>query len=265
MTNSSFSEREGLRRNTPLIHGDAPYQLRYGVREVLARLDYRTPKAQRRILCGALRTPPETDNWSDYPNVDNEVIELLTLSHWLRFFDALERMPTHLREDEVELYYQEMNALLADESIGYRFESGQLTRVGTDEFHSAVNSARNSLQGDRFAEPRRQFDRANHFRNSFPPDWPNAIKEAVNSVEGTLQVIYNRPGVSLTTIMTDNFPSDVPGGIKQLFRSLYSHGSGTEGARHASIGGNQPTASRAELAIHIAAALHTFAVAELNT
>ena len=146
-----------------------------------------------------------------------------------------------------------MNALLADEGIGYRFESGQLIRVGTDEFHSAVNSARNSLQGDRFAEPRRQFDRANQFRNSFPPDWPNAIKEAVNS-----------PGVPLTTIMTDSFPSDVPGGIKRLFRALYSQGSGTEGARHAAIGGDQPTASRAELAIHVAAALQAFIVADLD-
>ena len=264
MTNSSFSEREGLRRTTPLIYDQAPYQLRYGVRGVLARLDYRTPTVQRRVLCGALRTPPDPENWSD-SNVDTEVAELLMTPLWPKFFDALERIPTHLREDEVELYYQETNALLADEGIGYRFESGQLIRVGTDEFHSAVNSARNSLRGDRFAEPRRQFDRANQFRNSCPPDWPNAIKEAVNSVEGTLQVIYNRPGVPLTTIMTDSFPSDVPGGIKRLFRALYSQGSGTEGARHAAIGGDQPTAARAELAIHVATALHTFALAELNT
>ena len=264
MTNSSFSEREGLRPNTSLIYDNAPSELRYGVREVLTRLDYRTPKAQRRILCGALRTPPDSQNWSD-SNVDTEVGELLMKPLWPKFFDALERIPIHLREDEVELYYQEMNVLLADERIGYRFESDQLTRVGTDEFHSAVNSARNSLRDDRFTEPRRQFVQANQFRNSFPPDWPNAIKEAVNSVEGTLQVIYNRQGVPLTTITTDNFPSDVPGGIKRLFRALYSQGSGTEGARHAAIGGDQPTASRAELAIHVAAALQTFAVAELDT
>ena len=263
MTNSSFSEREGLRPNTSLIYDDAPYQLRYGVREVLTLLDYRTPKAQRQILCGALRTPPDSQNWSD-SNVETEVAQLLMASLWPKFFDALERIPTYMREDAVELYYQEMNALLADESIGYRFESDQLTRVGTDEFHSAVNSARNSLQGDRLAEPRRQFDQANHFRNSFPPDWPNAIKEAVNSVEGTLQVIYNSPGASLTSIMTDSFPSDVPGGIKRLFRALYSQGSGTEGARHAAIGGDKPTAARAELAIHVAAALQAFAVAELD-
>lgn len=264
MTHPSFSEREGFRPNAPLIYDSAPEQLRYGVREVLTLLDYRTSDAQRQILCKALRTAPDPQNWGE-ANVNTEVAKLLMGPFWTRFYDALERIPTYLREDQVELYHQEMNALLDDEGVGYRFDSGRLVRVGTVEFHSAVDGARTSLQGEKFAEPRRQFERANQFRNNLPPDWPNAIKEAVNSVEGALQVIYNRPGVPLTTIMTDNFPSDVPGGIKRLFRELYSQGSGTEGARHAAIGGHEPTPPRAELAIHLAAALHTFAVSELDT
>ena len=211
-----FSEREGLRNTTPLIYDSAPYQLRYGVRQVLTRLDYRTPTAQRQVLCSALRTPPDTENWRGQDE-DNEVINLLVKTPWLEFFDALERIPLYVDDAEVELYYDEMNALLADESIGYRFESGKLIRVGTEQFHNAVNEAQTSLQGDRFSEPRRQFEQANHFRNSVPPDWPNAIKEAVNSVEATLQVVYNQPGVAFTAIMSENFPSDLPRGIKQLF------------------------------------------------
>ena len=83
-------------------------------------------------------------------------------------------MPLYLQEDKVESYYEEMNALLADERIGDRFESSKLIRVGTDDFHSAVHEAKKALEDDRFAEPRRQFDQANHSRNSFPPDWPNS-------------------------------------------------------------------------------------------
>ena len=99
---------------------------------------------------------------------------------------------------------------------------------------------------------------------TFPPDWPNAIKEAVNSVEAVLQIIYVRPSVALSTIVTENVSPSVPGGVQRVFKALYSQGSGTVGARHASIGGNDPTAARAELALHIAAALHAYAVAELN-
>ena len=84
-------------------------------------------------------------------------------------------------------------------------------------------------------------------------------------MEGVLQVIYCRPGVSMTTIISEKFPAEVPGGIKKLFQSLYSQGSGTVGARHASIGGNEPTGPRAELALHVAASLHEFALSELDT
>ena len=264
MIDRSFSEREGLRSGGPLVYDNAPDSVRYGIREVLTVIGYLTPTAQRRVLCPALRISPDKDNWSDYPNVDNEVVDLLTTTSWCKFYDSLERIPLYLQSDVVATYYERINALLADEMVGYRFESDRLARVGTAEFQTAVVAARTALQDERFAEPRRQFNRAYEFRNNFPPDWPNAIKEAVNSVEGVLQVIYDRPGVALPTIVNDNLPSDLPGGIRRLFGSLYSHGSGTVGARHASIGGNDPTGPRAELAIHLAAALHAFVVAELS-
>ena len=121
-----------------------------------------------------------------------------------------------------------------------------------------------ALDDERFAEARKQFDRGLAFRNNRPPDWANAVKEAVNSVEATLQIIYQRPGVALTKLVTQNLPETVPGGVRNLFKALYSQGSGTVGARHASIGGNAPTGPRADLALHVAAALHTFALAELD-
>ena len=190
---------------------------------------------------------------------------LLSQGLWYEFFDRIERLPKFLRPYEIAEYQQKVNDLLADESIGYHFHSGKILRVGTEEFAEAVEGARTALTDERFVEPRRQFERGLEFRNSRPPDWANAIKEATISVEAVLQVIYNRPGVSLTTIVGENLPSDLPTNIKKLFKSLYGQGSGTTGARHAGLGGTQPSAARAELALHIAAALHAFAVAELDT
>lgn len=259
-----FSAREGLGGERPLIYDDAPHSLRSGLREVLHVLGYELPTDQRRILCKAFRVMPDQLNWSEYPNVDDEVSDLIATSRWYEFFDALERVYLYLPERQVKAYYDRMNALLADERVGYRFESGILVRVGTDEFLSAVKAARSALGDARFAEPRRQLERAFEFRNARPPDWANAIKDAVISVEGVLQIVYGRHGVSLTNIIGENLPDKLPGGIKKMFRSLYSQGSGTIGARHASIGGNEPTGPRAELAIHIASALHAFIVAELD-
>ena len=263
--NQPFSMREGLRTGQSVIYDDAPEQLRYGLREVLEDLEYRSPTAQRAILCKALRQIPDPSNWTDYPNVNYEVLELIAVEPWHKFFDALERIPKSLSKEEILSYYDKMNALFEEEQIGYRFESGAIVRVGTEEFKTAVRVAQVALRGERFAEPLRQFELGLEFRNRRPADWANAIKEAVNSVEGVLQVIYSRPGVSMTTIISENLPAELPGGIKKLFRSLYSQGSGTVGARHASIGGNKPTAPRAELALHIAASLHAFAINELDS
>ena len=264
MFNEPFSVREGVRGDSPLIYDDAPVALRSGLREVLYGLGIKTSYSQRGIICDAMRVIPDRNNWSE-SNIESEIAYLLEQGTWYKFFDALERLPKFLSESSSAKYYRDMDALFADEMIGYRFDSGRLIRVGTEEFHSAVNTAQRALKHERFAEALRQFDRANDFRNSRPPDWPNAIKEAVNSVEAVLQVIYNRPGVSLTTILSENSPAELPGGIKKLFRLLYSQGSGTVGARHASIGGIEPTGPRAELAIHVAAALHAFAVSEMDT
>ena len=207
---------------------------------------------------------PDRENWSDYPNIEDEVVFLLATDPWYKFFDALERISHFLPEEKHSAYYERMNALFADEHIGYRFESSSIVRVGTEEFHEVVRVAQHSLLGERFAEPRRQFERAQEFRNMLPADWANATKEAANSVEAVLQVIYNRPSATLTNIVNEDFPAEVPGNIKKLFRALYGQGSGTVGARHASIGGIEPTGPRAELAIHLAAALHAFAVSELD-
>ncbi|MDE0603741.1 MAG: hypothetical protein OXI18_04990 [bacterium] len=260
-----FSTREHLREEGPLIFDDAPEGVRYGIREVLHEIGFETPSQQRTVLCKALRVQPHPSNFSDYPNIENEVSELTMHGPWYKFFDALERIPTFLKYYDIEAYYRKVNDLLADENVGYRFEGSKIVRVGTEDFESAISDARAALSGDRFSEARRQFERGLELRNARPADWANAIKEAVNSVEAILQIIYNRPGESLTGIVSADFPENVPSNIKILFKSLYGQGSGTVGARHASIGGNNPSGPRAELAIHVAAALHAFALSELDS
>jgi hypothetical protein len=267
LTNQPFSKREGHRGDLPLIYDAAPVALRSGLREVLQDLGHKTPSQQRRILCGAFRVLPDSSNWSEYPNIDREVSELLETEPWYLFFDALERVPKYLDgtikpyHNSAATYHTKLNLLFAEERIGYRFEGGRIIRVGTEAFHNAVAEARHALQDERFVEVLQQFERACDFRDQIPPDWSNAIKEAVNSVEGLLQVLLDRPRTSLSKIP---LPAELPNGINKMFQALYVHGTQTRGSRHAGIGGDEPTGPRAELALHIAAALHAFAVAELD-
>lgn len=262
MSQDPFSVRHGLRPLRPLVFDDAPEGVRMGIREVLEELGYGRPTSQRALLCKAMRKEPDPGNWSD-PNVDWEVRNLL-LCPWYEFYDAVERIPRFLPDDKKQQYREAVNRLFREEGVGYQFEEDELRRVGSDEFASAVETARSALSDPAFAEPKRQFEQALAFRSSRPPDWSNAIKEAVNSVEALLQIVFGRAGVGMSSIVTNDFPSTVPGNIKALFQALYGQGSGTTGARHAAIGGNMPTAARAELAIHVAAALHAYTVTELT-
>ena len=265
MPDESFSVRHGILSSQSPIKEDAPESLRIGLRQVLHELGYQTPKQQRALICKAWRVAPDASNWSDYPNVEDEVVWLLTSVSWNEFYDRLERLPTFLRDGADMVFRDRVTTLLAEENIGYHFDDDKIVTTGTIQFEEAITAARAALQDARFAEPRRQFERGLDFRSNRPPDWGNAIKEAANSVEAVLQVIYNRPSVSLPTIVKDDFPSALPGNVRNLFKSLYGLGSGTVGARHAAVGGNAPTAARADLALHVAAALHGFAIAELDS
>jgi len=49
-------------------------------------------------------------------------------------------------------------------------------------------------------------------------------------------------------------------GLKKLYDGLYGYGSGSEGARHASVGGHIPEAEEAEFIIHTAAAAINYTI-----
>ena len=129
MPDIPFSAREGLRRERELIFDDVPKGVRYGLREVLHGLSRPTPSQQRVILCKAMRVQPDPDNWSDYPNIDLEVAELLFANPWYKFMDVLERLPIYLDQPDRSQYFELMNQLFADEGLGYRFEAGKIHSV----------------------------------------------------------------------------------------------------------------------------------------
>jgi len=181
-----------------------------GLREAIAEAGFPSLGAQRMILCKAARVLPDAANWSP-GNVERELAELLSGLEWFQFYDVVERARKFFPEgDEVFYGYSTpaydvaINRLFAEEGVGWRMKDGRLIRPGTEEFGEAVESARGALASAELAEPRCQFERALELRNARPPDWPNAIKEAVNSVEASLQILSGRPGVAMSTLVTDS-------------------------------------------------------------
>lgn len=93
-----FSERHGL---TP---PDAPITIRSEapdwLRELLLTVAYKSdlaPSQIRTVLCEMLLETPDANNWSEFPNVDGEVRNLLRRAQWFEVYDLIELLIEHLR------------------------------------------------------------------------------------------------------------------------------------------------------------------------
>lgn len=262
MTDDSFSARYSYKRkSTDVIYEAAPEPVRVGLREILAQMGFERPTHQRTIVCKALRTRPSPYNWSDYPNINDEVDDLIHGLEWYEFYDMCEKIA---RLDEIKevgyisptyesVFAHKLNNLFQEENIGYRMTDSYIDKIGSEEFDEAVEEALDELQDPRFKVPLEQFRKALDFRNGLPPDYANAVKEAVNAVEGVLQIATEKPGEALPTILT-NLQPEYPSHFERIFKSIYGYGSASEGARHAGVGGPVPSAEEAEFIIHVSAA-----------
>jgi hypothetical protein len=257
MAEKSFSERYGYRPlREALIYENVPEQVRQGLREVLTTCGYGRPSSQRAIICTALHVRPDPGNWSEFPNVDGEVDSLVHGCAWYTFYDMCQRIALRLTNTPFEA---ELNKLFREEGVGYVISEGGITKVGSEEFDESVKGAIVELAYPRFGVALQQFRKALDFRNGIPPDYPNAVKEAVNAVEGVWQIVTDKPGTALPTLLSSAEPP-LPSGLKKLYDGLYGYGSGSEGARHAGVGGNVPEAEEAEFIIHSAAAAIRYAI-----
>ena len=68
-----------------------------------------SPPPLRIIICRALRVRPDPGNWSEYPNVWDEVQGLMYGCEWFKVYDIIEvmhgRCCTALAESEIRLWW----------------------------------------------------------------------------------------------------------------------------------------------------------------
>jgi len=94
---SRFSARHGFRQINGaeiLVRHEAPYELR----GVLVDLAYEcgfTPKSLRTLVCRVFRKRPDLNNWSEYPNIDEEIRRLIDEAEWYKVYDVVEEITTN--------------------------------------------------------------------------------------------------------------------------------------------------------------------------
>lgn len=87
---------------------------------MIAREELRLkPSTLRDIVCGVLRTRPNSDNWSEYPNVWGEVQRLVSCCEWFRVYDIVETLSRHASQQSLEQPFEvAINDFFREKGIG---------------------------------------------------------------------------------------------------------------------------------------------------
>jgi hypothetical protein len=142
---STFSQRHGFEQpDAPItIRSEAPDWLRNAV----VRIAYSCgldPSDLRELLCELLLESPDSSNWSEFPNIDNEVQRLLAGAEWFHVYDFVELVAQHIERrgnrNAHEQFTQKLNDAFRRKGVGWQLVEGQLEIRGEESFEKSVRT-----------------------------------------------------------------------------------------------------------------------------
>ena len=116
-----FARRHGYRQQRAIVvREDAPRAFRAGLLAILGEMGHNYSSI-RELICPVLHTFPDPGNWSEIPNVRDEVIGLIEGCDWFRVYDIAEvSYRSFVREHREHEFEQNLNALCEDLGIGWQ-------------------------------------------------------------------------------------------------------------------------------------------------
>ncbi|MDJ1174478.1 hypothetical protein [Roseofilum capinflatum] len=136
----------------------------------------------------------------------------------------------------------------------------------TDELERRSSRSRhwkkaNNLLKDELDPVRIQWQKAKNFIYSANPDYENAIKEAINSIESCLKILLNEPRKTLGyLIKSDNLDAD----IAKLVSQAYGIASNKNGIRHGGTSIENLSKDEAEFFLDFCAIAIIYIIAKLK-
>lgn len=147
-----FSKRHGFSSIEEVdisVREDAPTELRSFIVQLAYDHSFK-PSSLRYLVCKVLKKSPDPSNWSEYPNVNKEVNELLYNCKWYKVYDIIERIINHLGEnsyrDTYESFERELNEYFIENGIGWKVVDGLIEYRGPESFESIIKSAQATEQ-----------------------------------------------------------------------------------------------------------------------
>lgn len=268
MSGSRFSERHGYAPAAVEIRvrHDAPNELR-GVLVQLAKEAGLEPKPLRDLVCGILRKRADPNNWSEYPNIHDEVVRLIDDCEWPLVYDIIEGIYRALLRPayssyssdgpaaHAERFASEVNQYFVQTGIGWQLVDGRIEVRGTETFEHVVHQARSHLkQSNRSTAATELHEAITDLSRRPKPDVTGAIQHAMSSLECVARDVSGDPQATLGALIKRS-PNLFPKPLDMAVDKLWGYAS--EYARHVREG-RPPDFSEAQLVVGIAASLCTY-------
>ncbi|WP_028231056.1 AbiJ-NTD4 domain-containing protein [Paraburkholderia mimosarum] len=258
---TSFSRRFGYgAASSPApisVREDAPHELR-GVLVDLAYESGLRPTTLRNIVCPALRVRADPGNWSDFPNVDNEVRDLVDDAPWYKVYDIAEAIHRAVQAGHAtkaaEHFREELNAYFVERGIGWELHDDGLRYRGPEGFETVVKHAQTDVSAHGHLTAANELHQAIGDLSRRPePDRTGAIQHAMASLECVAREVAGSTATLGDVIKAhrDLMPRPLDVAIEKIW------GFTSERGRHL-IEGREPTAEEAELIVGLAAAIGAY-------
>lgn len=258
-----FSERHGYSEPAAetTVYQDAPVAVRVAVdmlskRAGLSRNDLRT------VVCEVLLRHPDSTNWSEYPNIDQEVKDLIADCPWHKVYDIAERVYAliTLRWDVADAteFSNRLNQVFRENGIGWQMRDGLIVvRDGVlmpiySEAINVLDETDRTFAANELKEAIRDISRRPD------PDISGAIQHAIAGLEAVARDVTESPRPNLGALVQRlQLPDDLAEAVLKLWR--YS----SDNARHGREG-NDPAPTDAKLVVTVACAVSNFLVERHN-
>jgi hypothetical protein len=237
----SFSGRHGFRQPVPpiTIWDDAPEDFRHVLLYTANTKCKLSPSTLRDIVCGVLRKRPDSNNWSEYPNIWGEVECHVYGCQWFRVYDIAEAIWEHLAKNEstpfdedskVVVFDDEINTAFHELGIGWQIRDGLIQARGDDAFEKIVTTAQDALRAtDKTIAHNELREALKDISRRPAPDSTGAIQHSMAALECMVRDVTGDSSSTLGMI-AKRHPTVFPEPIDQAVGKLW--GFASERARH---------------------------------
>lgn len=268
MNQEPFSRRHGFHRLTEVeikVRQDAPHEFRGVLIQLAYECGFR-PRNLRDIVCQILHKRTDNNNWSEYPNIDGEIHQLIDDCEWYKVYDIAERIYSSMQQSPYlynpDKFEKELNNYFAENGIGWQLQEGQIEIRGTGLFEDTVKKANTVLDGAGQSTANRELREAVKDLSRRPkPDVTGAIQHSMASLECVVREASGHQKATLGDILKRH-KGLIPRPLDKAIEKAWGYAS--ENARHIREG-REPEFEEAELIVGVCASLGTYLAKKIKT